>query len=347
MPAPLTTAENKSSPVLAISGTGSALPERCFPNSELEKYLDTSDAWISERVGIKSRYICAEHESCLSLAADAGSKAMTEAGLEPADIDIVIFATVTADQLLPSAAACLSHRLGINNAMSFDVTAACSGFLFALATADALLDKLGSSNANALIIGAETLSRVIDWKDRNTAVLFGDGAGACILHRSAQTESPIISSYLKTDASGAEFIQRKSSGFPSPSAPATASDRITKNDSPFLNMAGREVFKSGVKHMTHSIEQVLQKSQISIDQIKLFIPHQSNARMIQSVCQNIGLSDPDKIGMNIDRVGNTSAASIPIALDEYVRAGTVKPGDYVLLTAVGSGMTYGSLLLRW
>ena len=331
-------------PASAIIATGSALPHRCVTNEDLEQHLDTSDAWISERVGIKSRHICSETESCVSLAIEASEKAMNAANLGPDDIDLVIFATVTPDKLLPSAAALLANKMGIQNAMAFDLAAACSGFLFALSTADALLANL--AGGHALVIGAESLSRVVDWKDRNTAVLFGDGAGACILQQEPGSTSPILASYLKTDASAAPFIERKAGAFPKVTAPATNIAEVDEADSPFIKMAGREVFKNGVRHMSDSINKVLAEANVTIEDIKLFIPHQSNARMIQSVADGVGLKS-EQIALNIERVGNTSAASVPIALDEYVRAGSVSKGDLVLLTAVGSGMTYGSILLRW
>jgi 3-oxoacyl-[acyl-carrier-protein] synthase-3 len=307
--------------------------------------MDTSDSWILDRVGIKSRYVCTEDESCVGLAESASRIAMQRAGLSAEDIDIVVFATVTPDQQLPSAAALLAHRLGIHNSMAFDIGAACSGFLFAIATADSLLTAIGGKNA--LIVGAEALSRVVDWRDRNTAVLFGDGAGVCILQQpDSPHESCILGSYLKTAADGAKLIQRSAGAYPACQAPATA-PRIDEGASPYIVMAGREVFRAGVRCMTQSIQKVLNQANVTIDDIRLFIPHQSNIRMIQAVCDSIGLTNPECLGANIERVGNTSAASIPIVLDEYARSGQLQQGDLVLLTAVGSGMTYGSILLRW
>lgn len=329
-----------------IVSTGSALPRTAISNQELSNYLDTNDDWIKDRVGIRTRYLCDEDETCVSLACDAVSLALKRAALQPDDIDLVIFATITPDQHLPSAAALLCEQLGIHNSLAFDISAACSGFLFALTTADSLLPTINGKNA--VIVGAETLSRIVDWEDRNTAVLFGDGAGACILQSQnvPSSQSCILSSHLKTQAEGARFIQRKGGAFPPVCKPASNVKRSNEPTSPYMKMAGREVFKAGVTYMTQSIEHALESAQIRVDDISLFIPHQSNMRMISAVCKNVGLPK-SKLGANIDRVGNTSAASIPIVLDEYAASGRINSGDLVLLTAVGSGMTYGSLILKW
>ncbi len=326
-----------------IAGTGAALPSVHLSNADLAKFLDTTDEWITERVGIRARNICGPDETCVSLATIAATRALESANLKPDQIDLVIYATVTPDQQLPAAASLLARNLGIYSALAFDIQAACSGFLFSLATADALLHSMKVKRA--LVIGAESLSRIVDWTDRNTAVLFGDGAGACIVERPENCDAPlIISSHLRTESSGADFIRRTGAPFP----PATAPASDPKNaGSTFVEMQGREVFKAGVQLMTSSIKKVLSDSGYSIDDVALFVPHQSNIRMIKSVCQNIGLTDTSKIGSNIDRIGNTSAASIPMVLDEVSRSGRVKKDDLVLLTAVGGGMTYGSILMRW
>ncbi|MCB0339621.1 MAG: beta-ketoacyl-ACP synthase 3, partial [Bdellovibrionales bacterium] len=295
-----------------ISGTGAALPSKKLTNSDLAKFLDTSDEWILDRVGIESRYICGENESCVSLASRASKDALEAAGVSPEQIELVIFATVTPDQLLPSAAALLAADLGIPSALAFDIHAACSGFIFSLGTAESLMKSMGFSRA--LVVGAEALSRMIDWNDRNTAVLFGDGAGACVLEinpKSSQTF--ILGSYLRTDASGAHLIERSGGAFPKPVSPA--SSYVADVGSAYVTLQGREVFKSGVGLMTHSIREVLKSAKLSINDVSLFIPHQSNKRMIQSVCNQIGLDDESRIGTNIAEIGNTSAASIPIVLD--------------------------------
>lgn len=328
-----------------IIGTGSALPSIRVDNSELAEFLDTNDDWITSRVGISSRYVCAPHESTVSLAAQACSNALDQAGCRAEDIDLVIVATVTPDKQLPSAAALLAKELGVNNSLAFDMQAACSGFLFALATADSLLASLGLERA--LIVGAESLSRIIDWSDRNTAVLFGDGAGACVLHRPSESVgSALRSTHLRTHAQGADLIRRPGCPFPPATFPAHKG-KDDRSGSPYVEIQGREVFKSGCQFMVESIQAVLSDANLRIDDVALFIPHQSNLRMIKSVCTAIGRTESTKIVTNIERIGNTSAASIPIALDEAVRTGMVSSGDILLLTAVGSGMTYGSVLLQW
>jgi 3-oxoacyl-[acyl-carrier-protein] synthase-3 len=328
-----------------VAGTGSALPSRTLTNADLAKVLDTSDEWITDRVGIKQRHICSEDETAVSLAEIACKQAMEAACVLPTEIDIVIFATVTPDQLLPSAAALLSRRLGIQCAMAFDLQAACSGFLFGFASADALLTSMNLNTA--LVIGAEVLSRVVNWKDRNTAVLFGDGAGACVVKRPESVkESCILSSHLRTLPQGCDLIRRVGEAFPTPLSPATAASEDKERSNPYIDMQGRKVFRSGVQLMTSSILEVLEATSVSADEIKLFFPHQSNLRMINAVCENIGL-DESKLATNIEMTGNTSAASIPIVLDEFNRKGEINEGDLILLTAVGAGMTYGSILLRW
>ncbi len=335
-----------------VVSTGSALPSKKITNADLETMLDTTDEWIKSRVGIECRYVCDTHESSVTLARDASRKAIETAGIDASEIDIVLFATVTPDKPLPSAAALLVRELGIPNALAFDIKAACSGFIFALATADSLLHSLNLNKA--LIVGAESLSRITDWTDRNTAVLFGDGAGACVLERDDKaSESCILASYLKTSGEGADLIQQNSSNhFPPVHAPATKQEATLdaeQSDQPssYIQMRGREVFKGGVEFMTRSILEVFKQTGMSASDISLFIPHQSNARMIQSVCQNIGLTDKSKVALNIHETGNTSAASIPIALDQHNRSGKIERGDNLLLTAVGSGMTFGSLLIQW
>lgn len=335
--------QSAQSPV-RISGTGSALPSIEITNDYLSTFLDTSDEWIRNRVGIGTRYICNENESTVSLAEIAAREAMAKAGIDGSQLDIIIMASVTPDQQLPSAAAMLASRLGSSRAMAFDIKAACSGFLYAFATAESLLHSMNLTNA--LIIGAESLSRILDWNDRNTAVLFGDGAGACVLERSS-VESPscIQASCLGTDARGSQLIRRSGGAYPAAVAPATAIPDV--DPYPYIQMEGSEVFKKGIQLMSDSIKRVLEDSGRSIDDVRFFIPHQSNMRMVSSVCRQVGFRKPDGIVTNLEHVGNTSAASIPIALHELAGRNVLEQGDLVLLTAVGSGMTYGSLLIEW
>ena len=232
-----------------ISGTGAALPSIRLTNEDLSGFLDTSDDWITERVGIKCRYICSPKETTVSMAEDAARQALMQAGLSAEELDLIVFATVTPDQQLPSAAALLAQRLGVNNTLAFDVKAACAGFLAAMATADSLLQSMGLTHA--LVIGSESLSRMIDWSDRTTAVLFGDGAGACILSRPLEASAgAVVASHLCTDGSAAQFIERPGKPFPEPVAPATA--QLNQQLSPYVRMSGREVFRAGIQHMTSS-----------------------------------------------------------------------------------------------
>lgn len=265
------------------------------------------------------------------------------------EIEVVIFASVTPDRHLPSGAAVLLGELGIPQALAFDLRAACSGFLFGLTTADALLQSLGKRTA--LVVGAESLSRIINWKDRNTCVLFGDGAGAVILRAENDSEGAvapktILASSLGTDGSSQSLIRQTGAAFPPHTCPYGAEVAL-QHTNPYVEMEGREVFRFGVNAMVRSIEEVLEASGKTVADIAYFIPHQSNRRMIDAVGAKIGMLDPERIALNLDRIGNTSAASIPIALDEAVRTSKISRGDLVLLTAVGSGMTFGSVLLRW
>ncbi|MGA1192571.1 MAG: beta-ketoacyl-ACP synthase III [Bdellovibrionota bacterium] len=333
-----------------IIGTGSALPSRCVTNFDLAEHLDTSDEWIRERVGIQARYICGEGESTVSLAAEATRRALEMAQIAPSDIDLIVFGTFTPGQTLPSAAAMLASELGVSEVVAFDLQAACSGFLFGLVTAEALMTSLNCRTA--LVVGADTLSTVVNWSDRDTAVLFGDGAGVCILQRDNASSLPLIeTSYLRTAGDGANFItcsepRRVQESNPFSSAAMVPEEESSKENN-FIHMKGRSVFKSGVQLMTTSVEKVLEQAKLGIDDVALFIPHQSNIRMMQNVAQNVGITDESRIATTIHTVGNTSAASIPMTLDHYSRSGHIAQNDRLLLTAVGSGMSYGSLLLRW
>lgn len=327
-----------------ILGWGSATPSIYIRNEDLSSFLDTSDEWIKSRVGISSRYICDKNESAVSLAHDAGTQAIRNSGLSVSDIELLIVATETPDKALPCAAALVAKALNLEKALAFDVRAACSGFLVSLATAEALLHSL--QIRNALVIGTEALSRIIDWRDRNTAVLFGDGAGACVIQRDSEHESSCIEgSYLKTQSEGALLIERPGDPFPDFSCPLSENTEIS--GSPYVQMNGREVFKRGVQAMTESVRAVLEEAKYSLEDIRLFIPHQSNIRMIHAVCEALGFSDNSRLATNIEHRGNTSAASIPLTIAEYVENGKVERGDLILMTAVGSGMTYGSLLVRY
>ena len=328
-----------------IAGTGSALPKNAVSNDGLCKFVDTSDEWITARVGIRSRHISDDLESSVELAAKASEQAFEAAGISAEDIDLIIFATITPDKQLPSAAALLQKRLGVSGAMAFDVQAACSGFLFGMTIADSMICTLGFKHA--LIIGSETLSRIVDWQDRNTCVLFGDGAGAAVLSRPEESDiqSMFLATKLVTQGSMADLICRPGGAFPQNTFPS--SNNAEDTETPYMVMQGPEVYKTAVSSMSESIEAVLQIAGKNISDVDFFIPHQSNKRMIQAVCDKVGLKDPNKVVLNIERVGNTSAASIPIAFDEGIREGRIKEGSLLLMTAVGAGMTYGSVLFEY
>lgn len=326
-----------------VTGTGSCLPDRRLSNDDLCGFVDTSDEWITARVGIKSRHISDSNEGSVELAARAAERALEAAGLQASDIDLIIFATITPDKQLPSAAALLQKRLSMPGAMAFDIQAACSGFLFGMAIADSMICTLGFKHA--LIVGSETLSKIVDWTDRNTCVLFGDGAGAAILSKpeTPTIESMLLSTRLVTQGTLSDLICRPGGSFPLNSFPGASQE---EEASPYMVMQGPEVYKTAVASMSESIESVLQGAGKTINDVDYFIPHQSNKRMIQAVCQKVGLNDESKVILNIERVGNTSAASIPIAFDEAVRDGRIQPGSLLLMTAVGAGMTYGSILFE-
>ncbi|MCB0358546.1 MAG: ketoacyl-ACP synthase III [Bdellovibrionales bacterium] len=336
-----------------IIGTGSALPRRRISNEEIAQAVETSDEWIRERVGIASRHIADKDESAVSLAYEASLRAMEMAGVTAGEVDLLVFGTVSPDQPLPSAAALLQRKLGIPGAMSFDVRAACSGFVFALAAADGLLGAHGFSTA--LVVGAETLSRIVDWSDRNTCVLFGDGAGAVVYRGSGirgtngdAEQVGILASDLHTTATQADFIRREGGSYPPATLPQCWGLEAPEAPNPYVQMSGREVFKSAVVAMVSSMRAVLDRAGVSMADVDHFVPHQSNRRIVEAVCERMGMPATDpRVIMNIDSVGNTSAASIPIALDEAARTRPIRPGDLVLLSAVGAGISYGSMLIRW
>jgi len=327
-----------------ILGVGSCLPQRRVTNNELAQYVETTDEWIRDRVGIQSRHIASKDESTVQLAVEASKNAIEQAGITPQDIELIIFATITPTQHLPSCSALLQGELGAGPCLAFDLQAACSGFLFALQTAESL--QRTQNLKYALIVGAENLTRVVDWSDRSTCVLFGDGAGAVVT--SFTDEKPnILASELHTDGSLSHLIERPGEAYPESTLPKELRDEPVNEKSQYMLMRGREVYKVAVHCMASTINTVLERAGHSLDEVDLFVPHQSNMRMLDAVCERIQLKDRDKMVTNINVVGNTSAASIPIALDYAFKQGRLKKGDLVLLTAVGSGMTYGSMLLRW
>lgn len=321
-----------------IIGTGSYQPARVLTNFDLEKMIDTTDEWITERTGIKERRIADRKEAASDLACEASKRALNAAGLEPADLDLIVVGTVTGDMVFPSTACVLQDMLGAGNIAAFDVNAACSGFIFALATADAFL-RTGTYK-RALVVGTEVLSRITDWEDRSTCVLFGDGAGAVVLE-AKRGERGVLSTHLFSDGSLKDILYVPAGGSRLP-----ASENTIKKRKHFMRMKGNETFKVAVKALESLVVETLKANNIKPSELSLLIPHQANLRIIQATAKRLGFS-MDKVVVNLDRYGNTSAASVPMALDEAVRTGRIRQGDYVLLEAFGGGLTWASALIKW
>ena len=325
-------------PFAELVGTGRYAPLRVMPNDEFAKILDTSDEWIRERTGIRERRVATDDETNACMGKVAALQVLEEVGLTPLDVDAIIYATASPDRLLPSQACDLQAILGAKNAAAFDVGAACSGFLYALIVAEGLV---GMDQAkNVLVVAAERLTRIMDWSDRATAVLFGDGAGATMVRRSTGGRG-ILSSYMKSDGTLAELLYRPGGGAVHP-----PDEALLKDHSYYIHMAGREVFKAAVLSMADACDQALQRAGLRATDIDLMIPHQANIRIIEATARHAGMP-MEKVYVNVDRYGNTSAASIAIALDEAVRTGFVRPGMTVLLVAFGAGFTWASMVVRW
>jgi 3-oxoacyl-[acyl-carrier-protein] synthase III len=323
-----------------ILGTGSYAPERILTNDDLSKMVDTSDEWIRARSGIRERRIAAPDEATSDLAIEAARRALKDAGVEASAIDLVVVATVTPDSPMPSTACIIQHKLGIpTTAACFDLNAACSGFIYALDTACAML--VSGRYSKALVIGAEKLSSVVDWQDRGTCLLFGDGAGAAVIGLSETPGIGLIGTRLGALGEDTDLLCIPAGGSRTPPSAAT----VERRDH-FIKMKGKEVFKLAVRVMEEAARDILEQHGIAATQIGLVIPHQANLRIIDAIAQYLELP-VERFFVNVDRYGNTSAASIPIALDEARKAGRIKPGDLTLLVAFGAGLTYGSALIRW
>lgn len=317
-----------------IIGTGSYLPERILDNAELEKMVDTSDAWIKERTGISKRHIAAENETTCDLAEKAAIGAMEVAAIDPDEIDLVIVATTTPDLVFPSTACLLQKRLGICGAAAFDVQAVCTGFIYILSIAEKFIQT--GTTKKALLVGAETISRLIDWTDRDTCVLFGDGAGAVILEAS---DTPgIIATLLYADGSYQDLLSV-------PSGISTNYATFLKGDA-YIEMQGNEVFKFAVNTLEHMATEILSKNNLTTDDIDWLVPHQANTRIIAAVTKKMGMS-MDKVILTVGQHGNTSAASVPLALDTAIKAGQIKHGEKLLFEAFGAGFTWGSVLIDY
>lgn len=321
-----------------VIGTGSAVPEKILTNFDLEKMVDTTDEWITTRTGIKERRIASDGEYTSTFATLAAQRALDMAGVAATDLDLVILATITPDFPFPATACIVQSAIGATKAAAFDISAACSGFVYALSLADNAI-RSGAAQ-NVLVIGAEVLSRIIDWTDRNTCLLFGDGAGAAVL-TACDGDNGILSTHLHSDGSYWELLYQAGCGSRNPAVPKTLDDK-----SIYLRMQGNEVFKLAVRAMEDAALEALAANGLTPEDIGIFIPHQANRRIVDAIGKRLGLGD-DRVYVNLDRFGNTSAASIPLALDEANRAGRIKAGDVVLFDAFGGGLTWGSALLRW
>lgn len=321
-----------------ITGTGSYAPTRVVTNHDLEKFLDTNDEWIRTRTGIAERHLVSEGENNSDLATKAARSAMEMAGVTAAEIDLIILATVTGDYPWPATACIVQSNLGATNAGAVDLSAACSGFLYALSMAT---DRIMAGNAKkVLVIGSEVFSRIVDWSDRNTCVLFGDGAGAVVVE-ACEGEQGVLSTHLYADGSQMELLYQPGFGTRTP----PSAEALARGDH-FLKMQGNEVFKVAVRSMAEVARIALDANGMTVEDVNLFIPHQANIRILDATAKRIGLKD-EQVYINVDRFGNTSAATIPIALDEVNRAGRLKSGDILLLDAFGGGFTWASILIRW
>ena len=322
-----------------IAGTGSYLPERIMTNRALEESVDTSDEWITSRTGIRERRIAKDGEYTSHLASEAARRALEQAGVAAAEIELIIVATITPDTLTPATACYVQQQIGSLKAVAFDVSAACSGFLYAMEFARHAVGA--GAFRNALIIGAEKLSAFVDWNDRNTCVLFGDGAGAAVLLPSTNGGGKILSSTLGTDGAQAELLNIPGGGSACPALPGTAPVKPA-----VLSMQGREVFKHAVNAMRQAAIDGIAAAGLTIADIDLIIPHQANLRIIDAIVERLDF-DRDNVFINLDKYGNTSAAAVAIALDEANRQGRIKPGDRILLVAFGAGLTWASAVIEW
>ncbi len=325
-------------PIAELWGTGRYTPKRVLTNDEFAKLLDTSDQWIRERTGIRELRVAGPDESNACMAKAAADQVLADTGLTPLDIDALVVATCSPDRLLPSQACDLQALLGAKHAAAFDVQAACTGFLYALSVAEGLVAT--EQAQHVLVVASEKLTSIMDWTDRTTAVLFGDGAGATLVRRSA-TARGILSSYLKSDGTLAELLYRPGGGAAHP-----PDEALLKDHSYFIQMAGREVFKAAVLSMADACDQALQRAGLTAANIDLLIPHQANIRIIEATAKHAGLP-MDRVYVNVDRFGNTSAASVAIALDEAVRCGRLEPGMKVMFCAFGAGFTWASMVVQW
>jgi 3-oxoacyl-[acyl-carrier-protein] synthase-3 len=320
-----------------ITGTGSFVPTKVLTNLELERMVATSDQWIVERTGIRERHLVTPGEACSDLAVKAAERALKAAGVSAAELDLILLATCTGDYPLPATACLVQHRLGATRAAACDLGAACCGFVYALSVADAYV-KTGLRHV--LVIGSEVMSAITDWTDRNTCILFGDGAGAAVVSAS-NGERGILSSHLRSDGALCDLITVPGGGSRNPPSEKMVAERMQ-----FIKMKGNETFKVAVRTLEEIARETLAANNFTVKDLDLYVPHQANARILKSVADRLGLP-LEKMMLNLDRYGNTSAASIPIALDEAVQSGLIKEGSLVMIGAFGAGLTWASALIRW
>lgn len=321
-----------------IVGWGKYIPQRVLTNDDLSRMVETSDEWIVTRTGIRERHIAGKDETTATMAVQAARQALEGAGIRPEKVDLIIVATATPDYFFPATACLVQDALGATHAAAFDLAAGCTGFVYALGVAAAMVES--GAVRTALVVGSETLSRITDWTDRNTCVLFGDGAGAVVLQAGPE-DGGILTTVLGADGSGGDLLMLPAGGSRHPASHQTVAERMH-----FIQMQGRDVFRFAVRVVPAATRQALERAGLSIDDVALFIPHQANGRIIESAVRDLKLP-PEKVYSNLDRYGNTSAASIPIALCEAVEEGRLKPGDVVVCVGFGAGLTWGATVVRW
>lgn len=320
-----------------ILGMGMYLPDRILTNQDLEAMVETNNEWIVERTGIRERRIAADNQATVDLSLIAANKALAAAGIKAEDLDLIILATATPDRTVPASATMIQHRLGANKAGAFDLGAACSGFLYGLSVASQFIET--GKYRYILLIGAETLSRILNWSDRNTCVIFGDGAGAAIVG-AAEGDAGILAFNLRSDGGGSDLLQVPAGGSLKPATHQTLDEGLH-----YLQMSGNEIFKLAVRAMIASIDEALREAGVSLDAIDWVVPHQASLRILQAMTKRLPI-DPGRIIITLDYHGNTSAASIPLALAEKIEQGVIKKGQLILLTGFGAGLTWGSVILR-
>jgi 3-oxoacyl-[acyl-carrier-protein] synthase III len=323
--------EAKGAVAVSITGLGVKVPDRVITNDDLKQYVDTSDEWIRERTGIRERRMASRDEALSDIALPASRDALVQAGVEGKDIDLLIVATVTPDMSFPSTGAILADKLGAVDAAAYDLSAGCTGFMYALAQAYGML--VGGLAKRALVVGGDLLSRILDWEDRSTLVLFGDGAGAVVME--AVPEQGFLGFELGADGAGGESLWLPGSG-----------SRIFDDPDRFVKMNGREVFKFATRILVKSAQDVMERCGVTIDDVDVYVPHQANLRIIDHATRKLGVPS-EKVVINVDRYGNTSSGSIPLALADAAQDGRLQPGKLVLMTGMGAGLTWGSALIRW